>query len=156
MEKYLESYEKAHKCFNAADHLTYISYPIVKENKILLKVLEEISESLLNAINSILQYEYLNKRISIYNNPRDNFETFKKLAFRYNIDETKLNRINEIMRLAEKHKKSPFEFSKNAKIIIMDDDNLPEILNLEKIKIFLTETKAILTSLSSIFNIRKI
>jgi len=140
-EKYFESLELAHKNLQIADHMTYITFPLVKEKRLLLKVLSELSSSILNTVNAILQFEYYWKRIQLYQDAKANFETFKRLSPRYNIAPEQLKVLLEILNLAERHKKSPFEFVKNDRIIIMSDRLSPSYLTLEKIKSFLIETK---------------
>ena len=151
-EKYTISIEKAKKNLQMADHLTYMTFPLVKENRLLLKVLDELYLSVFNTINSILQYEYLYKRIQIYKDPRENFRTFKKLAEKYNLKEEQLNKIIEILNIGEKHKKSPFEFIKNNKIVIMSDNLKTTTLDIDKIKDFLLETKDFLRKTDLIIN----
>lgn len=143
-EKFLESLEYAQRSLQIADHMTYITFPLIKEKRLLLKVLSELSSTILNTINAILQFEYYWKRVQLYHDARANFETFKRVSVRYNISQEQLVRITEILTLAEKHKKSPFEFIKNDKIVIMSDSMAPSFLTLEKIKIFLFETKSML------------
>lgn len=140
-EKFAESLEIAQKYLQTADHMTYITFPLVKEKRLLLKVLSELSLAILNTINSVLQYEYYQKRIQIYKDARDNFQTFKEISARYNISPEQLKKIIEIINLAEKHKKSPFEFVRNDKIVIMSEGMHAETLNLEKIKAYLLEVK---------------
>lgn len=151
-EKYTISLEKAKKNLQMADHLTYMTFPLVKENRLLLKVLDELYLSVFNTINSILQYEYTYKRIQIYKDPRENFRTFKKLAEKYNIKEEQLNKLIEILNIGEKHKKSPFEFIKNNKIVIMSDNLKTSTLDIENIKDFLLETKDFLRKTDLIIN----
>jgi len=147
-EKFLISLEKAKKSLEIADHLTYMTFPIVKENRLLLKVLDELYLSIINAINAILQYEYLYKRVQIYQDAKENFRSFQRIAVRYNINQEQLNKIIEILNLAEKHKKSPFEFSKDGKIVIMSDNLRIETINIDKIKGFILETKDFLRKCS--------
>ncbi len=147
-DKFFASLEKAKKSLETADHLTYITLPIVKENRLLLKVLDEIYFSIYNTINAILQYEYTYKRIQMYKDPRDNFETFKRIASKYNISQEQLNKIIEMLGLGERHKKSPFEFAKNDKIVIMSDNLKTETLTLEKIKSYLLESKDFLRKIN--------
>lgn len=141
MERYLESLEIAQKAFQTADHMTYITFPLVKEKRLLLKILSELAISILNIINSILQFEYYNKRIQIYKDARDNFHTFREISQQYGISPEQLKKLVEIINLAEKHKKSPFEFVRNDKIIIMSEGMQTETLTLEKIKVYLIEVK---------------
>jgi hypothetical protein len=137
IEKYLESLELAQKAFQTADHMTYITFPLVKEKRLLLRILSELSLSILNTINSILQYEYYNKRIQIYRDARDNFQTFREISPGYEIKPEQLRKLVEIINLAERHKKSPFEFVRNDKIIIMSEGMQTDTVSLEKIKEFL-------------------
>jgi len=62
-EKFIESLNLATKSLQTADHLTYVTFPLLKEQRLLLKVLEELQEAVVNTINAILQYEYSNRRI---------------------------------------------------------------------------------------------
>jgi len=149
-EKFILSLEKARQELQTADHLTYMTFPLIKENRLLLKALEKIYNTILNTINAILQYEYTYKRIELYNNARDNFNTFKSLAQKYNISQEQLNKIMEILNLGEKHKKSPFEFAKNDKIVIMSEGMRTDTITLDKIKSYLLETKDILRKASLI------
>lgn len=139
---------KARKSLQMADHLTYMTFPIVRENRLLLKVLDELYSAIISTINAILQYEYTYKRISLYKDPKENFRTFKSLAGKYALNQEQLNKIIDILVLAEKHKKSPFEFSKNDKIIIMSESLRTDTLTLEKIKSFIIETKDFLRKAS--------
>lgn len=149
-EVYILSLEKAKKSLQMADHLTYMTFPLIRENRLLLKILDELSISIISTINAILQYEYTHKRIQLYKDAKENFQTFKKLTGKYKISQEQLNKIIELLTIAEKHKKSPFEFAKNNKIVIMSDNLRTDTLTLEKIKSFLLETKDLLKKTSII------
>lgn len=143
-EKYQTSIKKARQVLKRADHLAYMTYPIVKENKLLVKILEQIYDSIKFSINAILQYEYLYKRIKIYKDSKENFRTFKKIASRYDIDKEQLEKIIKIMKLGQRHKNSPFEFGKDNKLVIMSNNNKTDTLTIEKIKNQLIEAKDLL------------
>lgn len=149
-EKYQVSLENAKKSLEMADHLTYMTFPLIKENKLLLKILDELSNSIISIVNAILQYEYLHKRIQLYKDARENFRTFKEIAKKYRVGEKQLNKITELLTLRERHKKSPFEFVRKEKVIIMSDNLKTDILTIEKIKEFLLETKDFLRKVSLI------
>jgi len=63
MERFLESLDKAKRLIQTADHLSYVTFPLIKEKRLLLKILEDISDSVVYTINAILQYEYIHKRV---------------------------------------------------------------------------------------------
>lgn len=151
-ERFILSLEKAKQQIQLADHLVYMTFPIVRENKLLLKALDIIRDSLINAITAILQYEYVYKRIQIYKDAKENFKTFKKLAGKYSINEEQLCKIIEILNLAEKHRKSSFEFSRKNKIVIMSDDARIETISIEKIKKFLLDAKELIKKAGIIRN----
>ncbi len=151
-ERYIQNLAQAQKSLQIADHMTYITYPLVKEKRLLLKVLSELSAAILSSINAILQYEYYWKRIQIYNDARANFETFKRISKRYDLGEEQVRKLIEILELAERHKKSSFEFVKNEKIVIMSDNLAPSYVTLEKVKEFLIYAKDFLKKVNMTVN----
>lgn len=145
MEKFLESLQEAEKSLKNTDHMVYVTYPLVKDKRILLKVVEEMKNSVSNCIKAILHYEYLYKRITLYKDPKANFRTFiEKCAPRYQITGKEIEIILEIFDFAEKHNKSPFEFVKKEKVVILSNNMEPKTLTLEKIKEMLVVSKGIL------------
>ncbi|MBI2629962.1 hypothetical protein HYW76_02580 [Candidatus Pacearchaeota archaeon] len=148
-EKHIQSFNLARRELQIAEHLAHITYSIVKEDRLIPRILDKICLSLLYTINGILQYEYANKRIIMYKNSKDNLETFKKIAPKYNITSEKIRVIEEIIRTAEKHKNSPFEFSKNSKIVIMSEEGIILTLTIEKIKEYLDISKEALNQAES-------
>lgn len=145
MEKFLENISKAEKTLQTVDHMIYVTFPLIKDKRLILKVLQEIKNSVTNCISAILQYEYLFKRISLYKNPKANFKTFvEKCAPRYNISNNQIKLILELFDFAEKHKSSPFEFIKDEKVVIMSKEMQPKILTVEKTKEFLIAAQDIL------------
>jgi len=145
MEKFIEYLEESAKRISIADHLLYITFPLVKDKKLLLKILEEINLGITSCLNSILQYEYLFKRIKLYSNPKQNFEVFKqKCAPRFSITQNEMKSAIELFEIIKLHKKSPFEFVKDEKIVILSDDMKQKTINLEKAKEFLASAKSIL------------
>ena len=145
MEKFFENLEKSEKTIQTADHLLYVTYPLVKDKRLLLKILTEIKNGIASCVNAILQYEYLYGRIRLSSNPKLNFKTFlEKSCPRYNISETDVKKIIKLFDILEKHKSSPFEFVKEDKIVILSDNMNSETITLEKVKEFLNSSKIIL------------
>jgi len=144
MEKYHEYLQQAEKKIKTADHLIYMTFPIVQDKKMFLTVLSEINNAVLLIINSILQHDYIYKQIELSKDAKTNFRTFTtKCAQSYNINDNELRIIIEILSLAEAHRKSAMEFLKNDKVIILSDTLQPQTLSLERIKEFLVVTKEI-------------
>ena len=144
-EKFIESLDKAAIVLKTADHMLYMTYPLIKEKRLLLKILNETYLAVLNVVNAILQYEYLYKRITLYKDAKTNFTIFKqRCAPRYGITEEEVANITELFNLTEKHKKSPFEFVRNDKIIIMTNALKTDTVTVDKMKDFILTSKNIL------------
>ena len=145
MEKFLEALAAAEKDLRTIDHMVYVTFPLIKDKRLLLKVILDIKEVVTGCITSILQYEYLFKRINLYKDSRENFKTFtEKCAARYNIQKGEIKLLLELFGFVEKHKESPFEFVKEEKIVILSENSKPTTLTLEKTKEFLIMAKDIL------------
>ncbi len=145
MEKFLENLEKAQTKIQTADHLTYMTFPLVKDKKLLFKIIREIRNGIADCINAILQREYLYKRISLYKDPKTNFQTFRrKCAARYNITDTEIYLILDLFEVVEKHRQSPMEFIKGEKIVILSENMTKKTVSVEKIKEFLVVAKKLI------------
>ena len=145
MEKFIENLQEAQKTIRIADHLLYMTFPLVKDKKLLLKIILELKKGLSYCINSVLQYEYLYKRIRLSSDSKSNFKTFQeKCAPRYNISDEEIQAVLEIFNLVEKHKQSPMEFVKNEKVVILSQDLQIDTITFEKTKEFLQISKDIL------------
>ena len=155
-EKYLEHINEAEKILKIAKHFALVIFPAVKDKKILLKVLEEITKVIKNCISSVLQYEYIYKRINLYRNPKTNFEVFKnQCSKRFNINQNEVILIKELFELSEKHRKSAMEFTAKEKVVILSESLETFSLTIDKIKLFLTLADSILLKTKDII-LRKI
>jgi len=145
MEKFLENLQEAEKIIQRMDHMIYVTFPLMKDKRLLLKIILETKIAITKSINSILQYEYLYKRISLYKESKTNFRTFQKqCAPRYEITKQEIKLISELFDIVEKHKQSPFEFMRNEKVIILSENLTPKALTIENAKEFLLLAKDLL------------
>lgn len=145
MEKFLENLIAAEKTIKTADHMIYVTFPLIKDKRLLLKILQEMKNAIALCINSILQYEYLYKRIKLYKDSRLNFKIFiERCVPRYGITKEEINLILDLFDFVEKHKESPFEFVKDEKLVIMSNGLRPKIMTVEKTKEFMIVAKSIL------------
>ena len=58
MQKFNNFVLEANKKFKLADHIAYVTYPLLKETKLLLTILENTNKSLILALNAYLYYDY--------------------------------------------------------------------------------------------------
>jgi hypothetical protein len=152
MEKFIEYLHEAEQMVKKVDHMTYVTFPLIKDKRILLKIILETKMAITNCINSILQYEYIFRRISLYRDPKENFKTFTdRCAWRYGITREDIVKIIELFNIVEKHRQSSLEFVKNEKIVILSGNMKKETLELEKIKEFLNLAKKILKNTKDVY-----
>ena len=145
MEKFQENLNDAVKNLQIADHMTYVTFPLVRDNRLLLKIFDNIYKSIIGSINAILNYEYLYKRIKIYTDINENFQTFSnKCVKNYSLTNEQIRRIQQIISLNKQHKQSAMEFVKQDKVVILSDNLGTEIIDIQKIKEFLLLAKELL------------
>jgi len=136
--------QEAEKLTKISNHMIYMSYPLVKDKKIILKVLDEIKTAVANSINAILQYEYLFRRIIIYEDPHLNFRTFlNKTAPNYGLSDQEIVLTKELFEISKQHKQSSMEFVRGDKIVIMVN-GIPKSIDLDKVKQFIHLSQKIL------------
>ncbi len=144
-EKFLEYLSEAQRIIKACDHMIYVSYPLIKDKKLLIKIIVELKKGVAYCINSILQFEFLFKQIKLYKDAKTNFQTFiEKSSKRFGINKDEINKIIELFEIVELHKKSPMEFTRKEKIVILSENMKQQIVTLEKTKEFLIVSKNIL------------
>jgi len=145
MEKFQENLKIAVKSLQIADHMTYVTLPLVNEHRLLLKIFDEIYKSIINSVNAILNYEYLYKRIQLYQSNGDNIRTFmEKCAKNYSLNNEQIKKITEIIELNKKHRQSAMEFVKRDKIVILSDNLGTQTLDINKVKNYLLLAKELL------------
>ena len=145
MEKFQENLQQAVRSLQIADHMTYVTLPLANEQRLILKIFDEIHKSIINCINAILNYEYLYKRIQLYMNNGENMRTFtNKCAKTYNLTNEQIKKILEILELNKKHQQSAMEFVKQNKVVILSDNLHTQTLDIHKIKEYLLLAKELL------------
>ncbi len=150
MEKFQENLKDAIRSLQIADHMAYVTFPLVREQRLLLKIFDEIYKSIINCINAILNYEYLYKRINLYKSNKDNLQTFtEKCAKNYSLNNEQIKKIKEILEINQKHKRSAMEFVKKDRIIILSNTLKTQIIDIQVIKQYLLLAKELLMKINA-------
>ncbi len=154
MEEVFKLVSKAKKLYETADHLTYVTFPVVNEIKLLVTITENLHSALVHGMNALLQYDRLYKRIPPLNTDfTSRFEVFKtKCVPRYNIDRSIILLMQDLKDIIEKRKESPMEFQRKNKFVICSHDYKMKTLSLGKVKEYLSQSKPFFTRLDMIFN----
>lgn len=152
MERYQDELEKAVKHLHIADHITYVTFPLLNDHRLLLKIFDEIYSSIIACISSVLYYESMYKRIQLYHGFNDNFESFVKVSRHYDLSNEQVKMIREAIALHKRHKYSAMEFVKREKVIIMSDSLGIEVVDIIAIKKHLLLAKELLVKVKKRFS----
>ena len=152
MEKFLELKEEAIKKIKTADHILTQTYPLVKDSKLLLAVMDNIFLSLTNAMSSLLYYERLSKKIPpFHDNFASKFNMFaSKLVGKYKIKKEHVELLQEVKDIILEHRKSPVEFTRRDCFVICSDDYDMKSISIDKISRYLSEAKSFVEGTSKL------
>jgi len=145
LKEFLDGLVGAEKNWQSADHLIYVVYPVVKDDKLLLRALENIYDNVVKIVSVVLRFEYFYKRIELSKDSKRNLEVFfVKLGKKYGLNKDDGRIVREIIFSGKKHKESGLEFSGKGKAVILDDRLGKYELDLKKVKEFLSISKKLL------------
>jgi hypothetical protein len=118
-----------------ADYILTQTYPLLKDPKILLAVLENINLAI-NDIISLATKNYLNKNNSNKSNLsfKDDYDLFKRNYSKH------IGVVKEIRSLWENRKECTVEFIKNDKLYLCSNDYEIRIISEDEMKKFLSKT----------------
>lgn len=143
MEKLKSLITEANGALHKADHLVYVTYPQVKEAKLLYTIAYNLYVALAKGMEAVLHYERLYKRIPLVKGDFDyELNLFKDCMGEYNINRSSVLLLQDLKRLVETKKKGPIDFIRRDKFVICSDDYSMQVLNLQKVKNHLADVKA--------------
>ncbi len=152
MEQFKMLVAEATRAFQTADHLAYTTYPLVKETKILILIVEQLHRALESGIDAILYYDREYKRIPEY---PDDFQQklflFKRYSFeRYRFPKESLAALDEIHDLVLKRKEAPMEFKRKEAFVIASRSFRLQTVTIDKVKHYVMETKKFIDKLHEV------
>lgn len=144
MQKFIENLEEAEKINYAIDHILNVTFQVVNDKKMLINVVVELKKSLTKTINAILQYDYINKKVTLSTNPKENFAVFiKRSAPHYKISEDEILGIKEIFQLVQTHNEATMEFTRSDKVVILAPNMEQKTISIDQAKRYLRLAKQI-------------
>ena len=152
MDIFLEQIEEAKKALKIADHLTYITFPLIGDEKIINMITDNLQISLIKAIEALLNYEKYYKRIvSVPENFEDKFYIFKdEVSKRYNINNETILSVKDINEIANNRKKSHTNFLKKDNFVLFTNEYKVKTLNLKKIKDYINIAKVLINKVDMV------
>src|SRR3990167_5717520 len=152
MEKFQELRDSAGKKLKIADYILTMTYPLVKDPKLLLSVAENLFLAYSYSISSLLHYERLFKRIPPF--PEDFSSKLGMFADRcvgkYGIDSENIKVIRDLKEIIIAHKKSPVEFSRKDSFVICDGNYTFTTISSSTVKGYVEKAKLFIRKMSSI------
>lgn len=124
MYKFSESLKTARKHVGIADHMLTQTYPLIKDPKLFLVVIENTMQAFTHAMTAILEYERYHKRIPPFQDTFDSKLNMLRLrvAKKASIDLELIATMVDIHALQKKRKESHTEFGKKGAFILCSDD----------------------------------
>jgi len=143
MEKFQELREIAKKRISIADHMLTVTFPFVKDPKLLVTVVENVFLAMTNSMGSVLYYERLFKRVPLF---PDNFESklnlFKDRCIKkYGVNPEHVVLLREIKDIMIQRGKSPVEFSRKDKFVICNGSYRMKTIGVEQLKKYIENAK---------------
>ncbi len=144
MESYVAVAETARKKAGVADHILTQTYPMVKDPKLLVAVLQNAFESVEAGIDALLLLERERKRIPpVAGDFTARFAGFTRhVAPLYELPDGFLRFVAELLETVREHKRSPVEFVRKQQYVICDDTYRLRTLNEEQLKKYVQRAKA--------------
>ena len=143
---YEDSLKKARLQYDAAHHLLHVTYPLVKDPKLLMGIVNNIFFSMEAGMDAILKY---GRELRLVPKTADNF-TSKFNIFRHKsvrlhkIPASQVQTISIAKNMIEAHKRSPVEFQRGDRFVICNESYNMQTVSAKDLRGFLDETKAFL------------
>ena len=152
MEEFQVLRDKALQKIKVADHMLFMTYPLVKDPKLLLAIIENIFASLDYGMSSLLYHERLFKKIPPFHDSfTSRFEIFKsRMIPQHDLSPRYSQLINDVRSIISEHKKSPVEFARKDKFVICSPTYSLKTVDINLVKKYIFETKIFVESINKI------
>ena len=151
---YITCSQRAVQRYEMAFHMLKVSYPMLKDHKILMGILLNLLESTEYAVDAILEYERKLKLIPAYPenfNGKLNFFQLKSVK-RNNLSPQIINTMLKMKELVELQKESPIEFSRGNRYVLSKKDYQLHSISIPELEDFANQTKQLLSNMQEIIS----
>ena len=153
MQKLQSLIEEANKRIRTADHLVYMTYPMLQDPKLIMKIAENVADAMKYAIEAIVYYDRLYKRVSPFGEEFvSKYDIFKHhCSKRYNIPSHHLLTFEDVSNIVKEHKGNSTSFIKDGTIVICSDQfQKVRKVCIDKVKTFLNDAKQFIVKANQI------
>jgi hypothetical protein len=145
--------QEAKKAFAKADHLIYMTYPNIKEVKLLYSAVESLNSAMQKALESLLIHEQTHKRISQV--PKDlnsKLLIYNNYCKKHGFPQEAAFLIRELAKIVKARKEAPMEFVRKNKFVICSDDYRMKVIDEKTIKKYLILSRSFITKVEKHIN----
>lgn len=152
MERFQEELAEGSKLLRTADHLVSITYPLVKDNRLLLTSLKNLFDAARTLMVSLLHYEEAFKRLPRFREEYDSMIYWfrSRCLPRYGLSSDYWKVIDELKLLVDNHKNSAVEFSRKDCLVICSDNYSFKRITPVQIKSYVGVVKRMLSDIEGV------
>ena len=142
-ERYQELLQTARKQIELADHMLYVTYPLVQETKFLLAIANHVISAARCSVQALLEFELLYKRLEQFNRTfLSEVEIYqKKVAPRYNLDGKYYKLLQKLMEVQKYDTESVVRFKRGDKYILSTGEYSMSAIDVDTVKRYSNLTK---------------
>lgn len=142
-EKFVTQAKAARHCLKVADHMLNVTYPLVKDPKLLLAVVENLYLTVEYSISAFLHYERFYRRIPPFQDTPDSLiTTFTMRSIpTHGFPQSYIALFNELKNVLDAHKNAAVEFTRHEKLVMATESFKLKTLTQETIKETLKHVK---------------
>jgi len=147
MERHDECIRKAKQSITVAEHVLKVTYPLVKESKLLLSTLEQIHNAHIALMQGVLTYEREMRTIPPFHT---NFESMwnvisLRLEKKYSPTGKELQLLKTVEQTIKFHKDSAVAFERKGDFILASDEYVIQKITSEFVAEILRNTQHLVT-----------
>lgn len=144
--------DKAFEKVKVADHMLFTTYPMIKDPKLLLSVLENVFASLDYGMAALLHHQKLFKQIPPF---QENFSSRFDMFRRSVVPQLKLSQnyvklISDVRLLLAAQKKSPVTFVRKDKYVILSPKYDVKAIDVNLVKRYVFEAKLFVSNVNAV------
>lgn len=118
----------AEQAWRAAEHVLEITFPSIRDPKLLLRVIVFLEKAIKKTISLILKLEHIEKNLELTKSGSKNMSLFfDSVGSKYGLSPEDLEALKDVFDLGNKYRQSALAFSNKGRAVLFDDD-LGEII----------------------------
>ncbi len=152
MERFQEELAEGKRSLQVADHLVSITYPLVKDSRLLLTSAENLFAAAKGLMASLLHYEEAFKRIPHFREEYDSMVYWFKsrCAPQYKLSTSYCAVMSELKELLDGHKSSSVEFPRRDGLVICSDNYSMKKITAGQIKSYVAVIRRMMSEVEGV------